>query len=106
MARPRLPDRGGRHHYLFFGTEQLGGHCVLAADAGGLLEGGQPGKLRAAGLDSFEKEPFAAPHPLQDVSNAILSPHIGGVTADAYIAMGTGAASNVLAVLNEQTVAG
>ncbi|MCI1004395.1 hydroxyacid dehydrogenase [Herbaspirillum sp. C7C8] len=63
------------------------------------------GRLRAAGLDSFEKEPFTAPHPLQNVGNAILSPHIGGVTADAYIAMGTGAASNVLAILNAQAVA-
>ncbi|MFJ3055307.1 hydroxyacid dehydrogenase [Herbaspirillum sp. NPDC087042] len=60
------------------------------------------GKLRAAGLDSFEKEPFAAPHPLQNVANVILSPHIGGVTEDAYVAMGTGAASNVLAVLEAQ----
>lgn len=57
------------------------------------------GKLRAAGLDSFEKEPFTLPHPLQGVRNVVLSPHIGGVTGDAYIAMGTGAASNVLAVL-------
>jgi len=64
------------------------------------------GKLRAAGLDSFEKEPFAAPHPLQQVGNVVLSPHIGGVTEDAYIAMGTGAADNVLAVLEaEQAMA-
>ena len=75
-------------------------------DEAALIAALTSGKLRAAGLDSFEKEPFTAPHPLQDVSNAILSPHIGGVTADAYIAMGTGAASNVLAVLNEQTVTG
>jgi D-3-phosphoglycerate dehydrogenase len=75
-------------------------------DEAALIAALASGKLRAAGLDSFEKEPFTAPHPLQDVSNAILSPHIGGVTADAYVAMGTGAASNVLAVLNEQTVTG
>ncbi|NEX63742.1 hydroxyacid dehydrogenase [Noviherbaspirillum galbum] len=58
------------------------------------------GKLHSAGLDSFEQEPLAVPHALQDIQNVILSPHIGGVTADAYIGMGTGAANNVLAVLN------
>jgi D-3-phosphoglycerate dehydrogenase len=63
------------------------------------------GKLRAAGLDSFEKEPLAAPHRFQQVGNVILSPHIGGVTSDAYIAMGTGAASNVLAVLETEGAA-
>ena len=63
------------------------------------------GKLHSAGLDSFEKEPLTAPHLFQDIRNVILSPHIGGVTADAYIAMGTGAASNVLAVLNAAGVA-
>lgn len=75
-------------------------------DEAALIAALNSGKLRAAGLDSFEKEPFAAPHPLQDIGNAILSPHIGGVTSDAYIAMGTGAARNILAVLNEQAIAG
>ena len=75
-------------------------------DEAALIADIDAGKLRAAGLDSFEKEPFAAPHPLQDVGNATLSPHIGGVTSDAYIAMGTGAARNILAVLNEQAIAG
>lgn len=75
-------------------------------DEAALIEALNSGKLRAAGLDSFEKEPFAIPHPLQGVRNVILSPHIGGVTGDAYIAMGTGAASNVLAVLEtEQAMA-
>jgi D-3-phosphoglycerate dehydrogenase len=60
------------------------------------------GKLRGAGLDSFEKEPLTAPHRFQETGNAILSPHIGGVTDDAYIAMGTGAAGNLLAVLQTE----
>ena len=63
------------------------------------------GKLYAAGLDSFEKEPLAAPHLFQGLANIVLSPHIGGVTNDAVIGMGTGAANNILAVLNDQTVA-
>jgi len=57
------------------------------------------GQVAAAGLDSFAVEPMAAPHPLHGESNLILSPHIGGVTGDAYVNMGVGAARNVLAVL-------
>ncbi|MBK4738155.1 hydroxyacid dehydrogenase [Noviherbaspirillum pedocola] len=62
----------------------------------------ESGKVRAAGLDSFEKEPLTAPHRFQDMDNVILAPHIGGVTDNAYIAMGTGAANNVLAVLQTE----
>jgi D-3-phosphoglycerate dehydrogenase len=61
------------------------------------------GKLRGAGLDSFEQEPLALPHRFRDIANLILSPHIGGVTGDAYIAMGTGAASNLLAALETES---
>lgn len=60
------------------------------------------GTLRAAGLDSFQVEPFSAGHPFTAIPNVILSPHIGGVTSDAYVGMGVAAARNVLAVL-EQT---
>ena len=43
---------------------------------------------------------MAAGHPFQHQSGFILSPHIGGVTSDAYVNMGLGAARNALAVLN------
>jgi D-3-phosphoglycerate dehydrogenase len=33
----------------------------------------------------------------------LLSPHIGGVTADAYIQMGVAAAKNVIQVLKEKS---
>ncbi|MGF6543566.1 D-3-phosphoglycerate dehydrogenase [Paraburkholderia youngii] len=59
------------------------------------------GQLRAAGLDSFEVEPMTNPHPFQQIPNAILSPHIGGVSDAAYVNMGKGAAANVLAVIDE-----
>jgi D-3-phosphoglycerate dehydrogenase len=61
----------------------------------------QSGKLRAAGLDSFAKEPLVGPHIFSGVPNLVLSPHVGGVTTDAYVNMGTAAARNVLAVLRE-----
>lgn len=60
------------------------------------------GKLRAAGLDSFQNEPLTGGHMYRDIPNVVLSPHIGGVTADAYVAMGVGAAKNILDALSKQ----
>jgi D-3-phosphoglycerate dehydrogenase / 2-oxoglutarate reductase len=59
------------------------------------------GQVAAAGLDSFAVEPMPAPHPFHGEPNIVLSPHIGGVTGDAYVNMGIGAARNVLAALAE-----
>jgi D-3-phosphoglycerate dehydrogenase / 2-oxoglutarate reductase len=70
-------------------------------DEPALMEALASGHLRAAGLDSFDVEPMATPHPFQNVGNLILSPHIGGVSDAAYVNMGKGAASNVLAVVQE-----
>ena len=64
-----------------------------------LLAGVRSRQVFAAGLDSFAIEPMTAPHPFHNEPRILLSPHIGGVTADAYIHMGVGAAKNVLQVL-------
>lgn len=64
-----------------------------------LLSAVASGKVHAAGLDSFAVEPMQAGHPFQHQPGFILSPHIGGVTHDAYVNMGTGAARNILTVL-------
>ncbi|MEJ8836817.1 NAD(P)-dependent oxidoreductase [Ramlibacter sp. AN1133] len=69
-------------------------------DEAALLEAVRSGQVACAGLDSFAVEPMTAPHPFQGQPNFILSPHIGGVTGDAYVNMGVGAAKNVLAVLH------
>jgi len=69
-------------------------------DEAALLQAVRSGQVAAAGLDSFAVEPMAAPHPFHGEANIILSPHIGGVTSDAYVNMGVGAARNVLAVLS------
>lgn len=68
-------------------------------DEPALLAAVRSGQVGAAGLDSFAVEPMTAPHPFHGEANIILSPHIGGVTGDAYVNMGVGAARNVLAVL-------
>ncbi|MBK6648813.1 MAG: 3-phosphoglycerate dehydrogenase [Betaproteobacteria bacterium] len=69
-------------------------------DESALLAAVQSGQVSMDALDSFAVEPFAAPHIFQGESRILLSPHIGGVTGDAYINMGLAAAKNCLAVLN------
>jgi D-3-phosphoglycerate dehydrogenase / 2-oxoglutarate reductase len=72
------------------------GGLVNEAD---LLAAVQSRQVFAAGLDSFAIEPMTAPHPFHNEPSILLSPHIGGVTADAYIQMGVAAAKNVIQVL-------
>lgn len=72
-------------------------------DEAALLQAVRFGQVACAGLDSFAVEPMAAPHPFHGEPNIVLSPHIGGVTADAYVNMGVGAAQNLLQVLQAQT---
>ena len=68
-------------------------------DEAALLEAVRSGQVSAAGLDSFAVEPMTAPHPFHGEARIVLSPHIGGVTADAYVKMGVAAARNALSVL-------
>jgi D-3-phosphoglycerate dehydrogenase / 2-oxoglutarate reductase len=70
-------------------------------DEPALLEAIRTGQVSSAGLDSFAVEPMTAPHPFQGEARITLSPHIGGVTADAYVKMGVAAAKNALAVLHD-----
>jgi D-3-phosphoglycerate dehydrogenase len=68
-------------------------------DEDALLQAVRSGQVRSAGLDSFAVEPMTAPHPFHGEPRITLSPHIGGVTSDAYVNMGVAAAQNALAVL-------
>ena len=68
-------------------------------DEEALLEAVASGKLRAAGLDSYQVEPMTAPHIFHGARDIILTPHTGGVTSDAYVSMGVAAARNIIAVL-------
>jgi D-3-phosphoglycerate dehydrogenase / 2-oxoglutarate reductase len=64
-----------------------------------LLDAVRSGQVAHAALDSFAVEPMPVPHPFQGQAGFTLSPHVGGVTADAYVKMGVAAARNALAVL-------
>jgi D-3-phosphoglycerate dehydrogenase len=89
-------------------SDALSLHCPLTPENRNLINertlaqckrGVRSGQVGGAGLDSFAVEPMTAPHPFHGVPNLVLSPHIGGVTLDAYVNMGVGAARNVLDVL-------
>ena len=71
-------------------------------DEAALLAAVRSGQVAAAGLDSFAVEPMVSGHPFQGDKNIVLSPHIGGVTGDAYVNMGVAAARNLLAALANQ----
>ena len=72
-------------------------------DEAALLDAVRSGQVAGAGLDSFAIEPMASPHAFHGEPNIILSPHIGGVTSDAYVNMGVAAAKNALGVLQAET---
>jgi D-3-phosphoglycerate dehydrogenase len=51
-------------------------------DTDALVAGLQSGHVAAAGLDHFEGEWLDPAHPLAQLDNAVLTPHIGGATYD------------------------
>ena len=51
-------------------------------DTDALVEALQAGQIAGAGLDHFEGESLPAGHPLIDLPNVVLTPHIGGATYD------------------------
>jgi D-3-phosphoglycerate dehydrogenase len=68
-------------------------------DEAALLDALRSGQVFAAGLDSFAVEPMTTGHPFQGAPNIVLSPHIGGVTSDAYVNMGLAAVRNARSVI-------
>ena len=68
-------------------------------DEPSLVAAVKSGKLRAAGLDSFQVEPLPPRHAFQAVAEILLTPHVAGVTTDAYVSMGLAAARNILSVV-------
>ncbi|WP_332740468.1 NAD(P)-dependent oxidoreductase [Hydrogenophaga sp.] len=68
-------------------------------DEPALLAAVQSGQVGMAGLDSFCIEPMTVPHVFHHQPGFVLSPHIGGVTSDAYVNMGVAATRNTLDVL-------
>ena len=64
-----------------------------------LIEALGGGQIAGAGLDVFESEPLPENHPLAALSNVVMTPHSGGVTAEALEAGLRLSIENVFAAL-------
>jgi phosphoglycerate dehydrogenase-like enzyme len=58
------------------------------------------GRIAGAGLDVFEQEPLPLSHPLRSLDRAVLSPHLGYVTVEAYDMFFSQAVENIDAFLD------
>jgi D-3-phosphoglycerate dehydrogenase len=74
-------------------------------DEAALLDAVRSGQVAAAGLDSFAVEPIDPAHPFLSEPRIVVTPHVAGVTADAYVKMGVAAVQNALRVLAESDAA-
>ncbi|MBD0328467.1 MAG: D-glycerate dehydrogenase, partial [Pyrinomonadaceae bacterium] len=72
------------------------GPVVKEMDLVAALQAGRPW---AAGLDVFECEPIGGDHPLAQLPNATIVPHIGSATVRTRTRMATTAARNLVAAL-------
>ena len=68
-------------------------------DQAALLEALRNETIRGAGLDVFDLEPLPENHPLADLPNVVVTPHSGGVTAEALETGLRLAVDNVFAAL-------
>lgn len=62
------------------------------------------GTIRAAGLDVTDPEPLPQDHPLLQLPNAVIIPHIGSASIETRTKMSVMAAENLLAGLNGETL--
>ena len=69
-------------------------------DEGAVTEALKSGKLTAAAMDVYEKEPLPEDSPLRDLDNVILTPHAAAQTDDAYYTCGMICAQSIVNVLN------
>lgn len=69
-------------------------------DEPALIEALQSKRIAGAGLDVYGVEPLPSEHPLRGLPNALLLPHIGYVTSEAYRTFYSQAVENVAAYLS------
>jgi phosphoglycerate dehydrogenase-like enzyme len=66
-------------------------------DEAALIDALRSGQIRGAGLDVYDREPLPTDHPLRQIPNAVLTPHLGYVTEGAYREFYPDMVENILA---------
>jgi len=87
-------------HGAFLINTARGGIVDEAALCAALAEN----RIAGAGIDVFEREPAPVDHPLLKQPNAIVSPHIAGVTVESLDRMAVAAIENTLSVLDGKPI--
>lgn len=67
-------------------------------DEDALVDALRSGQLSGAGLDVFRQEPLPSDHPLLELDNVLLCPHMGGLDLESREAMATVAAESIAAL--------
>jgi len=98
------PDTFGLMDRDRFAAMRAGAVYVNTARAGlhvldDLVEALRSGHLSSAALDHFDGEQLPEGHPLVEMDNVVLTPHIGGATYDTEVVHSAMLADDVLAVL-------
>ncbi len=106
---PLLPETYHMISTAAFEKMKPGVRIVNAARGGiidedALYEALKSGKVAAAGLDVFEKEPVDPESPLVKHENVVAAPHLGASTVEAQVKVAIDAAESVVAALNGELV--
>jgi D-3-phosphoglycerate dehydrogenase / 2-oxoglutarate reductase len=71
-------------------------------DEPALVEALRQGRIGGAALDVYAAQPLAAGHPLRDLPNTVLSPHVAGLSRESAMRMSQVATEEVVRVLRGQ----
>ena len=69
-----------------------------------LVEALRNGAIAGAGLDVFDREPLPLDHPLRQLSNTVITPHMGYVTTETYRVFFGHAVEDILAFLQGRPI--
>ena len=107
-----LPLTEETHH--LFGAEQFAKMKSSAifinagrgpvVDENALIAALQKGKIHAAGLDVFEREPLPVDSPLLSMANVVALPHIGSATHETRYGMAACAVDNLINALQGKAI--
>ncbi|MBE87813.1 MAG: hydroxyacid dehydrogenase [Rhodospirillaceae bacterium] len=73
-------------------------------DETALIAALKSGTIAGAGLDVFDQEPLPKEHPLRNLPNVLISPHLGGRTRENFIARYDDCVENVMSWLKQKPV--